>query len=312
MLKTIKEDLNQVFSSGNMVSVLIVINVILFVIFLLCYIVFININSAVYQGILGLFRIPGEIIGFLKKPWTIITYMFTHEGFWHLVWNMMGLNVFGRIVGDLLGDRRVLPIYILGGLGAAVVFLMYANFPPAQVNTFAQGASGSVMALAAVAAVIAPEYQIRLLLIGNVKLQYIVLAFVLFDLVGISGQNNTGGHFGHLGGFATGLLIIYGIKRGVDSTHGLNNVMSKISSLFVIKDRKQTYKPKMKVEYGGKKLSMDMFKPLSVRETEKIKAGQELSEEEELNRILERIKNVGYENLTHKEKAFLKTMSDRQ
>lgn len=312
MLRTIKEDLNQVFSSGSMVSVLIVINIIVYVFFLLCYIVFTNISPEVYQKILGLFWIPGEIMSFIKKPWTLISYMFTHEGFWHLVWNLMGLNIFGRIVGDLLGDKRILPVYILGGMGAALVFLLYANFPPAQVNTFALGASGSVMALAGVAAVIAPDYQIRLLLLGNVKLLYIVIAFVLFDLAGISAQNNTGGHFGHLGGLITGLLIIYGIKRGVDSTEGFNSVFEKVMGIFSVRTKKPVRQAKMKVEYGTKKLSIDMFKPLSPREIEKIKVGNELTEEEELNRILERIKNVGYENLTLKEKMFLKNMSERQ
>jgi membrane associated rhomboid family serine protease len=312
MIRTIKEDLNQVFSSGSMVSVLIVINVILYVFFLLCYIIFANISPDIYQKILGLFRIPGDFLKLLIKPWSLITYMFTHEGFWHLLWNMMGLNIFGRIVGDLLGDRRILPVYILGGLGAALGFLLWANFPGGGVNAYALGASGSVMALAGVAAVIAPDYQIRLLLLGNIKLLYIVIAFVLFDLVGISAQNNTGGHIGHLAGLATGLLVIYGIKNGVDTTEGFNNFVNKVTRVFSVKNKQPVRRPKMKVEYGTRKLGIDMFKPVSTGKTEKMSSGQELSDEEELNRILERIKNVGYENITLKEKVFLKKMSERE
>ncbi|HMP28504.1 MAG TPA: rhomboid family intramembrane serine protease [Saprospiraceae bacterium] len=312
MIRTIKDDLNQVFSAGSMVTKLIVANVIIYIFFLLLYITFINLSPSTYQWILNILRIPGEIISFLKKPWTMLTYMFSHEGFWHLLWNMVGLNVFGRIVGDLLGDKRILPIYIIGGLGAAAMFLLWANFPPSVQNSHAIGASGSIMALAAVAVIIAPDYQIRLLLLGNVKLIYIVIAFVLFDFVGIASQSNTGGHWGHIGGLLTGFFIIYGIKRGVDSTEGLNKVFDKVENLVNTTSGRTTKRSKLRVEYRSKKMSIDMFKPyaLSPREMEDIKTGKELNDEEELNRILEKIKNVGYDNLTNKEKSFLKKMSE--
>jgi membrane associated rhomboid family serine protease len=312
MIRTIKDDLNQVFSAGSMVTKLIVTNIIFYVFFLLLYILFTNLSPSTYQTILGFFRIPGDLFSLLIKPWTIITYMFTHEGIWHLAWNMIGLNLFGRIVGDLLGDKRILPIYLIGGLGAAAMFLLWSNFPPAVTNAYAIGASGSIMALAGVAAIIAPEYQIRLLLIGNVKLMYIVIAFVLFDFVGIASQSNTGGHWGHIGGLLTGIFIIYGIKRGVDSTEGLNRVFEKVDNLINTTTRKSTKKSKLRVEYRSKKLSFEDFKPfaLSPREMDDVRAGVDLTDEEELNRILEKIKKVSYDNLTNKEKVFLKKMSE--
>ncbi len=314
MLRPIKDDINQVFSAGNMVTKLIVSNVILFVFFLLLWILLTNISPSTYESILGFFRIPGGLISFIKKPWTLFTYMFTHEGFWHLLWNMMGLNIFGRIVGDLLGDKRILPIYIIGGLGAAFTFLLWANLTPTGTNAYALGASGSIMALAAVAAIIAPEYQIRLLLIGNVKLMYIVIAFVLFDLVGLASQTNTGGHWGHIGGLITGILIIYGIKNGVDSTDGLNKVFDKVEDLVSTSSNRPARKTKMKVEYRSKKLGLDILKPFTQnpRETENSRFGQVLSDEEELNRILEKIKKSNYDNLTNTEKAFLSKMSDNK
>ncbi|MBK8350183.1 MAG: rhomboid family intramembrane serine protease [Saprospirales bacterium] len=64
----------------------------------------------------------------LYKPWQLFTYMFLHEKFWHILWNMVALYWFGNIVGDLIGKSKVIPIYILGGLVGGFFILQYITY----------------------------------------------------------------------------------------------------------------------------------------------------------------------------------------
>lgn len=123
----------------------------------------------------------------------MFTSMFLHEGFWHLLWNMLFLYWFGRIVGDFIGDQRILPLYLLGGLTGAVVFFISANLLPYGMGgRFALGASAGVMAIVVAAGTISPDYIMRLLLLGDVKLKYIVAVLVFLDLILIPNGGNTG------------------------------------------------------------------------------------------------------------------------
>jgi membrane associated rhomboid family serine protease len=246
----------------------------------------------------------------LTHPWAFITHMFLHEGIWHLLWNMLGLYFFGRIVGDLLGDRRVLPIYLLSGLAGGVAYFALANILPG-FEPFALGASAAFMGLLAVAGVTAPNYLINLLLLGEVKLKYIVAFFLILDLVSISLNFGAGGSYGHLGGAAMGFLIAQQLQNGNDWTSPVNRIWDSITgffeNMFSEKQRpKSTYRnPDMKKQTVGG------GRPTRTASRRSATADDELSYQEQLDAILDKIKLTGYDSLTAAEKEFLFNASNR-
>lgn len=254
------------------------------------------------RGLL-LFCMPGDWRTLLWHPWAIVTSMFLHEGFGHFLGNLIGLYLFGVIVGDLIGDRRVLPVYLLGGLVGNVLYFVSAQFMP-YVGSYALGASGAIMALAGAALILAPDYRVMLFLLGEVKVKYIVLILVLLDLVGIANQSNTGGHAAHIGGFAMGCLFVYQLRDGKDLSEPINRLLDKVLRWFLPsrplkKTTRSKTRPTFKATVGGARGN-----PSSDT--------TDLSFQERLDAILDKIKEKGYENLSQEEKEFLYDASKKQ
>ncbi len=298
MLQSIVDDLKREFSTGNIISRLIIINVAVFISINLLRLV-LNLSNAgeippLYYDILHFFCMSSDIMHNLTHPWVFITSIFLHEGFWHLLWNMLFLYWFGKIVADLIGDRKIFPLYLLGGLVGCLAFwasaqvLAYGGTGP----VYALGASAGVMAIVMASGMIAPDYNLRLLLIGDVKLKYVVAVLILLDLFGIGGQQNTGGHFAHLGGVFMGWLFVRQLQQGNDWSIGVNGFVEKIGSFF--KDDRASTPRKRETT-------------LVVKHSYKKKEDQldEAEIQERIDRILDKIKEVGYSNLTQAEKDFL-------
>lgn len=297
ILKSIWEDAGSAFRTGNMVTKLMILN---FSVFIVVSLVKIALFFA-YQGYtpsyfyagLHYLCMPAEALQLLKQPWGLFTSMFLHEGFWHVLNNLIFLYVLGGIVGDLIGDRRVLPLYLLGGLTGNLLFFLSGFFIPYGVP-YALGASGAVMALAGAVLILAPDYRIMLLLLGEVKIKYVVLIMVLLDLVGIADNMNTGGHVAHIGGFIMGCWFVYRLRDGKDWAEPINKVLDRIQSLFQRSRRRAAPRrqPQMAYRMGGKATA------------QRPDTGN-LSFQEQLDHILDKIKANGYENLTQEEKDFL-------
>jgi membrane associated rhomboid family serine protease len=303
MIKSIIDDIKQNFFVGNMVTKLIIVNVIIFVVAALL----VAFNSAFpfYRFIEKYFTLNAFPKEFLYRPWTLITHMFLHLSFFHVLWNMVGLNVFGSITGDLIGDRKILPLYLFGGVVAAVTFIIsFHLIGSGYMYHTALGASGAVMAIVMVAGLIAPDYIIRLLLIGDVKIKYLVFAFIFFDIIGSQGINNAGGHFAHLGGALGGFLYIYFYKRDINLLAPFEYVIGLFEGDFTT--QKQT-KPRRKltVEHRSDALVKKM-------NTHKTKTSGEMNYQERLDFILDKIKVVGYEKLSTEDKEFLKNASKHE
>ena len=232
MFKSIIDDIKYSFKTGNMVTRLIILNLAIFVVFALLQ-AFTPSGSTFFEKFRSFFALPGDPVKLLLRPWTLITHMFVHAGFFHVAWNMLFLYWFGRIVGDLLGDRRILPLYLLGGLiGAFAYILSYQLMPGNLIGQYAVGASAAVMAIVVTAGAVAPDYIMRLILIGDVKLKYIVLFILLMDIIGATGNINTGGHIAHLGGAFFGLMFVRQLREGTDFTEPVSQLLEKISSWF--------------------------------------------------------------------------------
>jgi membrane associated rhomboid family serine protease len=294
MFRSIYDDVRRGLQTGNMVNRLIIINVIIYVVVALLFAFSHTIRFDKF--LTDHLAISNDWKTLLYNPWTVLTHMFMHAGFGHILWNMVGLNLFGSIVGDLIGDRRILPMYLFGGIFGAIFFIL-ATLLMGHIST-AMGASAAVMALAVTAGLIAPDYGIRLLLIGDVKLKYIVFVFIFFDIIGTQSGINSGGHFGHLGGALAGFLFFSLYNKGVDILLPLERLINFIQNLFVTTSRSSApYRPVMKVEYG------------SGNSSKKSSTLPSISKQERVDLILDKINEKGYDNLSSEEKEFLKNAS---
>ena len=211
----------KVFKSGNPLFVFIAVNVLVFL--LINLVVFfefiINSNSVVSNFIQLQLSMPAKLGDFLFKPWTILTYMFTQQGFFHLLFNMLWLFWLGTIFLEFLDKKKFMFIYLFGGVSGGILFLLLYNFLPvfstSVNNSILLGASASVSAVVVGTAVLVPNYTIRMLFFGNVKLMYLAIVFVVLDVIGIAG-GNPGGNIAHLGGALFGFIYIKQLQKGRD------------------------------------------------------------------------------------------------
>ena len=235
--------------------------------------------------------LPADFGQLILKPWSIITYMFLHEGFLHIAFNMLILYFGGQIFLQFLDAKKLIGTYILGGISGGLLFILTFNIFPVfneiVSGALALGASASVMAVLIAIAAYVPNYSIRLMLLGNVKLKYIALFYVIMDIISIP-QGNAGGHIAHLGGAFFGLYFVYRLRNGKDITIGVNRLLNYIAHLF-------SSKRKMKVVYKnpGKTKSDVAYN------------AQKAANQQKIDAILDKISKSGYDSLSKEEKAIL-------
>ena len=209
------QNIKNEFKNSNYLNKLIYLNVFVFLILNISSVFFslflIDIKS--FSENLMLSSNTSEII---KHPWTLLTYMFLHENFLHLLFNMIWLHFGGKLFLQYLNQKQLLNIYILGGLSGGILFIIAFNYLPALIlhneNAMALGASASVLAIVFALATYMPNYKINIPLIGFVKLKYIALFFIILDFLSIP-KGNAGGHIAHLGGAFFGYIYIKQINQ---------------------------------------------------------------------------------------------------
>ncbi|HNX06461.1 MAG TPA: rhomboid family intramembrane serine protease [Bacteroidales bacterium] len=291
------DGLKRFFTSKSTLSILIIINIAVFLIINFSRLFFKLYLVSPYQFYEGSITVPGYWLAvpadlgvLILKPWTIITYMFTHESIWHLFFNMLMLYVGGIIFTEYLTSKRLLLVYILGGVTGALFYILSYNIFPAFTQNLtpsvALGASASVMAIIIAIAAYVPDYPIRLFFLGAVKFKWIALAFVVYDLwtliPGQSFNNNPGGHIAHLGGAFFGFFYILALKKGL--------VVKQLTNPF---KKWFVRKPKVKNTYSRKPKTDDEYRYVR-------KAHQQ-----RIDDILDKIKKSGYESLSKEDKEYL-------
>jgi membrane associated rhomboid family serine protease len=225
---------------------------------------------------------------FLARPWTLITYMFTHKDIWHILFNMLWLYWFGKIFLEYLDQRKLVAVYLLGGIAGAVVYMLSFNIFPAfegvVSDSIAIGASASVMAVVIAIAAYVPDYTVTLFLFGRIKIKYMALAiFVLTSVMDFS--VNSGGKLAHIGGALFGYLYTINLRKGLDIGKGINQIIDFLVTLL---------KPRKKLKVTHKKVATEY-------EYNKIKAEKQA----QINVILDKISKAGYDSLTKEEKDTL-------
>ena len=217
------------------------------------------------------------------RPWTILTYSFIHAGVIHLLFNMIMLFFVNRLFSTFFSEKQFLTLYIFGALLGGIFFVIGSQFM--TTGTVLVGASAATIAPLVGMAVHTPMMQVRLALIGNVKMWHIAVFIIVLDVIQLN-TSNVGGHLAHLGGAAMGYLYIKLLERGYD----LSSIFDKVSNLF-----KRSQGTKFKKVYVNKNVVN--------KENEVGNEGE--TRQKKIDSILDKISKSGYESLTKEEKDFL-------
>jgi hypothetical protein len=212
--------------------------------------------------------------------------MFMHAGILHILFNMLWLYWMGQIFEEYLGNKRTIGLYIMGGLAGALAYLLCLNLIPAFTNSNAAvgstivGASASVMAIVVATATLLPNYTISLILFGPVKLKWLVLVILAIDFLGIVGPN-AGGEIAHLGGALLGFIYVKQLQKGHDWIGGISGI----------------FRSRSKLKVAAKNTS---------------KNSAEYPRQDEIDRILDKISQSGYDSLSKQEKEILFRASNNE
>jgi membrane associated rhomboid family serine protease len=290
------EEIRNSFRNGNILQRIIILNVGLFVVQSLIFLLFtIGGGRDTFSQVLSYLYFPESPAMLLRRPWTLFTYQFLHDpfGLFHILFNMLYLWWFGRIAVEFIRERYILPLYLTGGIAGALFFMLMYNLPPGFQggSPLLVGASASILAIVAAAATIVPDYTVHLILIGPVRLKWIALIAVLLDIVGITAGGNVGGHLAHLGGALTGFLFIRSYQSGWNWFDGWLAVWDNIMARFRNEPR---------VVYVRK----EKKKPSATTVTE--------DQQQKMDAILDKISRSGYDSLSKEEKTFLFRISNEK
>lgn len=289
---SIGNEIKRWYTTGSIVSKLILVNAAVFIIFTLIEVIS-KLTFTNLSFIESWFYATSNFKDLLFKPWSIITYMFLHGGFWHILFNMLFLSLFGRIFLTFFSTKKFLSIYFLGGI---VGYLFYATsynlFPyfSNQIGIPIVGASAAIMAIMAATVTLSPNYEIRLFLIPfNIKIIWIGLLFFLQDIFALKGSFNLGGSLAHIGGALFGYFAILQLQKGKNMLRWFELIIDKVEGIF---------KPsKLKVKYRNPQPK----RPLTDEEYNLNKKERQ----QKVDAILDKIKQSGYDSLSKAEKDFL-------
>jgi membrane associated rhomboid family serine protease len=287
---SIFEEIKESFKKGSSLTRLIYVNLAVFLIVKIFQVILflLNADPLSYSLVIRNLAVPADFSALLRKPWTIITYMFLHEGFLHILFNILWLYWFGRIFLEYLDGKKLVGVYLLGGFSGALVYMIAFNFLPAFESiltaSIALGASASVLAIVIAISVYVPNYTIYLLFLGPVKLKYIALVTILIDIISIAGSN-AGGHIAHLGGAMFGWYYIRRYKKGKDITKGVSRILDTLFTWL---------KPRRNIKVTYKRTSTDYEYNRQKSQNQQV-----------IDNILEKISRSGYDSLTKEEKELL-------
>ena len=298
-MNSIVEEFKHAFKRpDNGLMQLLVINLVVFVVLLILEVILtLSGFKSLYQAILLQLMMPSNVETFITRPWTLFTYFFTHTGFFHILFNMLFLYWFGRLIAEYLGNRKVVSLYVLGGIAGGLFFMLIYNILPYfqdRVATSAMlGASAGVFAVTVGAATLMPNYTFVLFLIGPVKIKYIAVFYVFVSFVQTIG-NNAGGELAHLGGALVGYLFIRQLQGGTDWGRPVWAVLEFFDGLF-------SRKSKIKVTHSSRGSSRTAYNANSGK-TINITPR---ADQDEIDAILDKISESGYESLSKEEKQKL-------
>ena len=286
MANFIIEDIKKAWNKrDNSLIKIILINIIVFVsINFVQVILTISGLSSFFTLFINKLMLPASLGTFILQPWSIITYFFLHMSFMHILWNMLFLYWFGKIIYDNIGNNALISLYVLGGIIGGLFYMAIYNIIPYYADRVSEslmlGASAGVFSVVVGSATLMPNYTFHLLLIGPVRIKYIALFYVLLSFFDVAGTN-AGGEIAHLGGAFIGYIFIRQLQNGINIGEGIINFLN------LFNEKKKEKKNKFQKE-------------------------SDETTQDEVDKILDKISESGYSSLTSKEKERLFNASKKQ
>lgn len=287
---------------GNALVLLLIILAVVFCIFKFLWIVYWASGRKVDEfelGIMQWFTLPASPAKFITRPWTLLTHIFMHEAPMHLVGNALWLWAFGYILQDLTGPRKLIPLFLYGGVAGGLFYMaMYNAIPVLRESvpyTYLLGASGGVMAVALGTTTLAPSYRIFPMINGGIPLWVLTLVYLVIDFAMVP-ESNTGGHLSHLAGAGMGFLFMYQLKKGRDWSEWMNRFFDWITNLF--NPDNKSWKKSAREELHYKSKGTQPYKKIPNITQKRI------------DEILDKINQQGYRYLSDEEKEILKRASE--
>lgn len=230
--------------------------------------------------------------------WQLVTYMFMHGGWTHLFFNMFAVWMFGRILESMWGSKRFLIYYMACGIGAGIIQELAQWFDVfvlgVQSYALTVGASGAVFGLLLAYGLSFPDQRMFVFPIPMpIKAKWLIIGYAVLEVVlGIGGGDGIA-HFAHLGGMLWGFILICWWARKGAFVGDEFGYMNKIREWM-----RPKRKPKMKVNYGGYNVDQTYH-------------AQKKENQEEIDRILDKVRTSGYQSLTVDEKKKLFEASNK-
>ena len=257
---------------------IILINVIFFVSMSILKVIFtLSGLTSLFVILLNKLMLPAELKTFIFQPWSLISYFFLHMNFMHILWNMLFLYWFGKIVHDNIGNNAIISLYVLGGIIGGLFYMALYNIIPYYNERVSEslmlGASAGVFSVVVGSATLLPNYTFYLLFLGPVRIKYIALFYVLLSFLDVTG-NNAGGEIAHLGGAFIGFLYIKQLQNGINMGEGIINFINYFSS------------EKRKTKRKADNVSSE--------------SNRESISQDEIDKILDKISDSGYSSLSKK------------
>jgi len=290
-MNSIFNDIKSNFKTGSSFTRLLYVNLGVFLIIkILSAFGFLFKINDVNHFIESYLSLPSNLSELVRKPWTLISYMFVHQDFLHILFNMVWLHFGSKLFLQYFNGKQLLSTYFLGGIFGGLIYISAFNiFPVFQdapfINSVAIGASASVLAIFIAIATYSPNYIVNLTFIGNTFIKHIAIFLVVLDFLLIE-KNNPGGHIAHLGGAIFGFLYINLLRKGVDLSVNFYTFLSYF---------KFSKKTKLK----------KVHKKRSSKNNDDIFRNKKSDKQKKINSILEKISKSGYDSLTKQEKDLL-------
>ena len=258
------------FKNTNILYKLIYINVGIFltynILIVMCSLFMLDASTSIEKLIL-----PSNTNTLIKQPWSIISYMFFHKTFIHLLFNMIWLHFSGKLFLDYFSEKQFLSTYFMGGICGGLLFILSFNYLPAfeivNQNAKAMGASASVLAIMFAISTHIPNYRIQIPFIGMIKIKYLAFALIILDIISIP-KGNAGGHIAHIGGALFGYIYIKQLNNGVDISKNLYQIINMIFAMNIFGKKNNIKKNQNKIDNILEKISKSGYSSLNKNEKE--------------------------------------------
>ena len=289
---------------GNSLTTLLIINIVAFVILNFVKIVYLltgDTEAVFTQHVLNWFTLPANPAILATRPWTLLTYMFTHYGIWLLISNLLWLWCFGYILQDLTGNKKLIPIYLYGGLAGGIFFMLTISaFPGLRANIAnvapMMGAGPATIALAISTAVISPKYKIFPLINGGIPLWILSAIFVVIHFT-TSGISHPGFAAADVAGGLMGFVFVWQMKKGNDWSDWMINLVNWVNDLFNPEKKHRKSVEKQRLYYKSTQQPFQKTPHVT---------------QQRIDDLLDKINQKGYNFLSDEEKDFLKKASKEE